>query len=184
MLPHLGWESSLHFPPHFAFSTPTLKIFKYFLAAEGHLVPVPCLGLSPTATHAEVCCPGAKQHPTTLVRYLKAFQLVSGAWGRKIISFTISILNADLSLLTFSEINPQTKAVDHTVSCSSSQVKDGSTPRKSVYFVFYHFSHIISILLLSEVQILFTQMEVRRWFLWPALPTFLRSWHFCCLYVK
>lgn len=160
--PHLCWENALHFPAYFAFSTPTLKISTLSKQQRGtwflYLVWVfppqpPMLKLS--------YCPWAKQDPITVVKFLKAFQLISGRWGRKLISFTISILNPDLSLLTSSEINPKTKAVDHTVSSSSSQMKDGSTLTKSVYFVFYHFSEIVSILLLSEVQILFTQMEVR-----------------------
>lgn len=38
----------------------------------------------------------------TLVRFLKAFQFISEAWGRKLISFTVSILNPDLCPLTSS----------------------------------------------------------------------------------
>lgn len=84
-------------------------------------------------------CPWARQDPTTQVKFLKDFYLISGGWGRKWIFFIISILNPDLSLLTSSEINLQTKAVDHTVSSSSSQMKDGSL-RKSFCFVVYNFS--------------------------------------------
>lgn len=186
LLSHLGWESSLHFPAHFAFSTPTLKtssiskqqvVLGSCTTFRSFLPNHPCWSLL-------AYYPWARQDPTNQVGFLKIFQFISGGWERKLISFTISILNPDLSLLTSSEINPQTKAVDHTVWSSSSQMKDGSTLRKSFYFGFYNFSLIVSILLLSEVQILFTQMEVRQDCLWPALSPFLRSWHYCCLYVK
>lgn len=174
------------FPSLFCFFNTNPESFKCFQTAEGHLVPVPCLALSSPTTHAEVCLLPLSQAGSRHSGQVFEDILFSGGWGTKLISFTISILNPDLYLLTSSEINPQTKAADHTVSSSSSQTKSGSTLGKSVFFVFYHFPQIVSSLLLSEVHILFTQMEVRQDCLWPASPLFLRSWcfRFHCLYVN